>query len=506
MEIREHRKQISDGGSLRTAGVIICLLAAACVLGFAVVLAGSSSSTQTLAVGGVFIALFGAAIAFLLEIPMIWIVRYGYIASFFFKSDISLFKIDEIEDPSGFNLSLTLILGLILLVHDWFTDKEKPRVLPAAFSMLLAGLVVCSVVSVIYAGATPLGGVSVWSLLTSILIVYVTASHFGRRDRIVQLVVGLAIGVLFTGSVALAQYSVGWPLNLPTLGTGTEGEQFGTQSIELSRVPGFMRTPTGMGWVISCMIPIILAPLVCRVKAFNLSQRFILLTAVLAGVVGIILSLARGSWIGLVAAVTLLALFGWFRLSERERSSYLVTVGGAFILSCVLLTPFAGRIYNRLTEDDNGAASVRIPLMENALNMMADNPLTGVGLNGYRTHMTRYDETGNLVSQEFPNPVHNVFAHVAVEVGIPGGIMFCALFLFAFAECFKTMTMQDRLMFALGLGAAAALVAFIISGVKEPGSLGSVRTPMRTLFLLLGMVMALGIIRRRVTPERFEEI
>lgn len=497
MEIREHRKHIPDGGGLRTAGVVICLLTAACFLGFAVVLAGSPSSTQTLVIGGIFVALFGAAIAFLLEIPMIGIIRYGYIASFFFKSDISLFKIDEIEDPSGFNLSLTLVLGLILLFHGWFTEKEKPRVLPASFSMLLAGLVVCAVVSVIYAGATPLGGVSVWSLLTSIMIVYVTASHFGRRDRIVQLIVGLGIGVLFTGCVALTQYTIGWPLHLSTLGTGTEGEQFGTQSVELSRVPGFMRTPTGMGWVISCMIPLILAPLVCRVKAFNLSQRFLLMAAALAGVVGIVLSLARGSWIGLVAAVMLLVLFGWFRLSARERGSYLVTVGGTLILTCVILAPFAGRIYDRLVQDDNGAAKVRIPLMENALNMMADNPLTGVGLNGYRTHMTRYDETGNFVSQEFPNPVHNVFAHVAVEVGIPGGIIFCALLLFAFAECFKTMTMQDRLMFALGLGAAAALVAFVISGVKEPGSLGSVRTPMRTLFLLLGTVMALSVIRRR---------
>ena len=299
-----------------------------------------------------------------------------------------------------------------------------------------------------------------------------------------------------TGGVALVQYSFGWLTDLPYLGTGTEEEQLGTQSQLLARVPGFLRTPNGMAWVISSLLPIVIAPLVCRIRTFSSSQRMLLAVASFSGVVAIILSLARGSWLALIVAVVLLAAFGWFQLTRYERQGYFLSVVGVLALTGVLLIPFSERIYDRLMGDDQGAAAVRVPLIENALAMIEDNPLTGVGLNGYRQNMTRYDETGNFVSQEFPQPVHNVFAHVTTEVGIPGGVIFCVLFVFAAIECFKLMRTDDRLLFGLGLGAFVAIVALVISGIKEPGSLGSARPPMRMCFLLLGFVMALSCIRR----------
>ena len=50
---------------------------------------------------------------------------------------------------------------------------------------------------------------------------------------------------------------------------------------------------------------------------------------------------------------------------------------------------------------------------------------------------------------------------------------------------------------AIAMGAAIGLLAFVISGVKEPGSLGSTRPPVRTCFLLLGTIMAVGRISDR---------
>ncbi len=437
-----------------------------------------------------------ALIAYALDVQLIGLVRMAFIASFFFKNDITFFKIDDLSDPAGFNVSITLFAALILFLYDHFFDDREKSVFPGVFAWLLAGLFVSAAFSLAATGATALGGFSLLSLLTSILIAYVVASHFGRRDRIVELVTGIGIGVLMTGGVTLLQSSFGWLTDLPYLGTGTEEEQLGTQSQLLSRVPGFLRTPNGMAWVISSLLPIVIAPVICRIRSFGPSQRMLLAAASFAGVVAIILSLARGSWLALVVAVVLMAAFGWFRLTSNERRSYFVSVVGVLALTGVLLIPFSERIYDRLMGDDQGAAAVRVPLMENALAMIEDNPLTGVGLNGYRQNMTRYDETGNFVSQEFPQPVHNVFAHVTTEVGVPGGMIFCLLFVFAAIECFKLMKTDDRLLFGLGLGAVVALVALVISGIKEPGSLGSARPPMRTCFLLLGVVMALSSIRR----------
>lgn len=476
--------------------LVVAAIAASCALGAGVALSGAGITGQGFAFSAMVVAGASALIAYSLDVQLIRLVRVAFIASFFFKNDITFFKIDELSDPAGFNVSITLFAALILVLYDHFVDDSAKSVFPGVFAWLLAALFVCAAVSVAATGATALGFFSLLSLLTSILIAYVTASHFGRRDRIGELVTGIGFGILMTGGVSLVQYSFGSLTDLPYLGTGTEEEQLGTQSQLLSRVPGFLRTPNDMAWVISALLPIVIAPLVCRSRSFVSSQRMLLAAASFGGVVAIILSLARGSWLALVVAAFLLAALGWLRLTRNERKSYFVSVAGALALAAVLLIPFSERIYDRLTGDDEGAAAVRVPLMENALAMIEDNPLTGVGLNGYRQNMTRYDETGNFVSQEFPQPVHNVFAHVTTEVGVPGGMLFCLLFVFAAIECFRSMNTNDRLLFGLGLGAFVALVALVISGMKEPGSLGSARPPMRTCFLILGFVMALSSIRR----------
>ena len=98
-----------------------------------------------------------------------------------------------------------------------------------------------------------LGGFSIVSFLTSVLIAYAVALHFSRRERMIDLVVGIAIGLLLTGAVALSQFTIDFPTNFPNFGTGTEDELLGTQSQLLSRVPAFLRTPTEMAWVVTSL-------------------------------------------------------------------------------------------------------------------------------------------------------------------------------------------------------------------------------------------------------------
>jgi len=499
MNVRATKKSVINESAGQFA-TICALFVGACILGAVVITAGGGSNSQTLALGVLALVAIGGIACVCLELPVITVVRFAFIASFFFKGEVNFYKIDELEDPSGFNLSLTLLTALILLFYDQFDRKETTgeKVFPAAFSFLFSALFICAAISVLYSGSPMLGWFSLWSFSTSVLIAFVVASHFSQRDRLIHLIVGLSVGLLFTGVVALSQYVFDFPTKLDFFGTGTEEELLGTQSQLLSRVPAFLRTPTEMAWVVSALLPLVIAPVVCRVKSLGARRRIVLLTAAFSGIVAVILSLARGSWISLLAAIAIIVLFGWYRLSTAERKTYLISVGGVLVLSCLLLAPFAGRIYERLTADDDGSALIRVPLMETAARMIKDNPLVGVGLNEYRASMTKYDETDIFVSQVFPNPVHNVFAHITAEVGVPGGIIFCLLIIAAFFECLTAMTARDRLLFALGLGIAAGIIAFVISAMKEPGSLGSTRPPIRTCFFLFGTILAVGRIRRQV--------
>src|SRR5262249_41760844 len=139
-----------------------------------------------------------------------------------------------------------------------------------------------------------------------------------------------------------------FPTTWAALGTGTPDELLGTKIKEVSRSVGLLRTATEMGWVVSALVPVVFAPIVGLIRDFDTRRKLFLVGGTVFGVVAIILSLARGSWIALVAAAGLVILFGWIRLSRIEKKNYLVYVGGALILSGIFLSPFIGRIYDRL--------------------------------------------------------------------------------------------------------------------------------------------------------------
>nr|HMS42809.1 hypothetical protein [Pyrinomonadaceae bacterium] len=267
--------------NIKQSALVVGLCVGAFLLGAVVIGAGS----QTLIFGVLMIFVIGTAVCFALDFPVITAVRFAFIASFFFKADVNLMKIDEIEDPSGFNLSLTVLTALILLVSDQFTDESREKVFPTSFSVILGSLFVCAVVSVIYGSSNLLGWFSVWSFLTSILIAFVIASHFSRRERLIQLVSGVAGGLVFSGVFFSTPNFFYFPTNLAAFGTGTEEELLGTQSQLLSRVPAFLRTPTEMAWIISALIPLVLAPIICRVKNFHSFQKILFWSAVMAGIV-----------------------------------------------------------------------------------------------------------------------------------------------------------------------------------------------------------------------------
>lgn len=489
--------------SLSDSPLIFTVLAAlaAIAVGAGIITVGANSASLTYLAAIAFFILLGAIVWAILDLPVLIFVRLAFILSFFIKTEISLFKIDEVEDPSGLNISLAVVCAAILLAHDWLTadDADEARRFPFVFAGLIFGSVVCAALSVFYSGAEMLGYYSLWSLGGSILIAAAMASHFARRKRMIELLFGVAVGLMFTGAIALSQFVIDFPSHLPALGTGTEDELLGTQAVLLSRTQAFLRTPTEMGWVVSAFLPLVVAPLICRVKEFDWVRKMIFAAAGLSGALAVILSLARGSWFGSLAALGILLVGGFWNLTTAERKKYLLTSGAAIILAAIALAPLADRIYERLTADDEGSAAIRLPLLEVAGEIIEDNPLVGIGLNNYRATMTRYDKTGIFVSQVFPNPVHNVFAHVAAEAGIPGAILFCLLILTAAIINLRTMSgAGDYLRFALALAILAGLAAWVISAMKEPSSLGSARPAMRTLFFLFGATLAVSRLRQAV--------
>ncbi|HGM5582068.1 TPA: O-antigen ligase family protein [Pseudomonas putida] len=124
-----------------------------------------------------------------------------------------------------------------------------------------------------------------------------------------------------------------------------------------------------------------------------------------------LLSQSRGAAMGVLIAMLLAPL--WY----RDRYSGLIALAAA-LLSIVVFGLCRDLIMER-------GVSYRPEIFRVAIGLISEHPWTGLGLGGtYRIETPGYifDHT------------HNMFTHVAVELGLPGLLLWVAAWLFAFGE------------------------------------------------------------------------
>ncbi|AMK29143.1 O-antigen ligase family protein [Pseudomonas mosselii] len=125
----------------------------------------------------------------------------------------------------------------------------------------------------------------------------------------------------------------------------------------------------------------------------------------------VILSQSRGAAFALVVTVILGVLW------HRDRAS------GLFALLAALATGAA--FYQMYDLIMARGSSYRPEIFMSAVHMIGEHPLTGLGLGAYY----RVEALGEVFEH-----THNMFTHVAVELGLPGMLLWVAIWLFTLGE------------------------------------------------------------------------
>jgi O-antigen ligase len=159
------------------------------------------------------------------------------------------------------------------------------------------------------------------------------------------------------------------------------------------------------------------------------------------------LSYTRASLIGI-----LLAMAGYLVVSRRLRMVPAIAVA---VISVLLLTP----LLSRFTEGND-----RLALAGQAVDIVRDNPITGVGPGDY------------LDDQDFSDPgddaplvtPHNSTLLVAGELGIPGGLLFVVAVIAGFVAALGPGTaIRRQPRGVLAIAVAAGLGAFVVQSMSN---------------------------------------
>jgi putative inorganic carbon (hco3(-)) transporter len=251
---------------------------------------------------------------------------------------------------------------------------------------------------------------------------------------------------------------------------------------------GLTANPNDLALMLNLLLPIAVALLLASRSAL---ARGLLLFVVLLEAAAVVVTFSRSGFLALAAT---LLLYLW-RLARRGATGWVL----AAIIICLFgssLLP--GGYLDRLgtiadiDADPTGSAQARWNDTASAVRFVATNPLIGAGV-GMDT-LALNDVRGPAWTQ-----VHNVYLEYAVDLGLPGLV----LFLLLLGSCLKRIR-QVRLRAAAGPegselaclaeGIEIALLSFAVSALFCPVAYHF------HLYYLAGLAVAAGDIRRRLGP------
>ncbi len=188
-------------------------------------------------------------------------------------------------------------------------------------------------------------------------------------------------------------------------------------------------------------------------------EKMVYFGLVLAMGVCLALTYSRGAWISVLAVI---AVFGV--LNSRKVFWLLALLPVMIVL--VGHEVFLERLLSIMNPTDT-SSTLRLALWESTVAMIADNPWLGIGWGAYWLVYPEYDffvlDAGTKIFH-----AHNMYLHIAAEIGIPGLIAFLVILVGHAYKAFRLVQKAaERWTRGLMLGVFAALLAIAVSGFTD---------------------------------------
>jgi len=310
---------------------------------------------------------------------------------------------------------------------------------------------------------------------------------------------GGAAGVGFQLLIVAVEMVTGRHIAIAGLKPATVGRELVLSGgLRATRPSGLLNHPNSLAAFLALTLPVMLAPLLIASRRLPFKLVVGLLGLAGFGGLALIATLSRGGWLAL-AFVLIAMSIGAARhgLLPARR-----VFGG--LLALAMLGGIAGLVHPpilaRLTGSDHGSSKARVLLADQAMMMIRENPIAGVGPGAYvRAAQTTIPPSYATVSRPFRAEllkgfVHNKYLLVAAETGLIGLGLFAALLWHFVVSLPRRIDTTDplRASLALGLsgGIAALCVTFFFEHVAYDVRIGIMSTAAALLVAVVGAKQA----------------
>ena len=187
----------------------------------------------------------------------------------------------------------------------------------------------------------------------------------------------------------------------------------------------------------------------------NLLIKFYCLGCLVITLAAITVAASRGGFLGLLAMMIWLL----WRSRNRMRNLLLVGVCMGLFLAVSPLSPVKRFLHPDYSDTDS--VQIHLELWRAGLKIVRDHPLAGIGVGQFKSAVSAYSHVKNLSML-----AHNTYLEIAAEMGIPGLILFLAMFGFSFRSLSEVrLADQDPAKFLSSTATAiqAGLLGFAVA-------------------------------------------
>lgn len=247
------------------------------------------------------------------------------------------------------------------------------------------------------------------------------------------------------GLYAVSQYF--FLIGLPT-------DYWGNAS-EPKRAIGFFIHPNGFALFITPLLAYLLPHVKTRLENFKnefYSWNTLAIVAWVFGLIGLLLSLSRGGWLGLIVAGGIFVL-----VSSSKKMIVSYAVLGVILLGIIFAVPnFRYRVLLPFMGEKSTVA--RFSLWETGGKMITDSPILGQGIHGFNYNWDKFNTDPNLEHYNFP---HNFVLNAWIDLGLLGLLSWLAIIGLGIFYGFENRAKP----YALGL--ALFLIALLVHGLID---------------------------------------
>jgi O-antigen ligase len=397
--------------------------------------------------------------------------------------------------------AVMLALGLVWGVERVFVKRLRlPFTTLDALALAYLGLVW---IGALHAQAGLLAYASAVAYTLCVLGFYVVSHAIETKSDVRVMLAMVIAGFCFQAVYVAAQMLTQSFLTLPgakVAPVGTQGVVYEAEQVAAFRPIGSFDHPNALADYLTLLLaPALALVLLSRSRLPPRIWTIGVLILVIGGSL-LLLTLSRGGWAACLLGGVVVATVYW-----RKRligSGHILVFAGIAFAGVVATVAIFPQVVLRLTEPDARSTESRIVLTDQALTIIKDHPLIGVGYGGYnRAAVEHTPPSFALISEDYQKQllqlvVHNHYLLIASELGLPVMCYWIFLMLRFVRQAWPLSQWRDPGMFALGVGLAGALASQMLY-LASDNYYVDIRIAL--LWITAGVLQALTLIAARET-------